>query len=73
MMIEKSSTSVLEVLIFIPVMSLVTAKPFNVYWRPNSEEANKFKSSNLASSDSDTFIGSDEFIQPVHVKYETEG
>ena len=42
--LERCSTSVLEVLIFIPAMSHTAAKPSNAYWRPDSEEASKTKS-----------------------------
>ena len=42
---KRRNTSVLEVLIIIPAMSHATAKQFNAYWRPNSEEPSKTKSS----------------------------
>ena len=43
--VERCSTSVLEVLIFIPAMSHANAKSFNMCWRSDSEEASKTKSS----------------------------
>ena len=42
--LERCKTSVLEVLIFIPVISHAAAKPFNACWRPDFEEASKTKS-----------------------------
>ena len=38
---EKRSTLVLEVLIFIPAMSLAAAMLSHMCWRPDSEEAHK--------------------------------
>ena len=42
---ERWSITVLKVLIFITAMSHGPAKPFNMSWRPDSEEASKTKSS----------------------------
>ena len=42
--LEKCSTSVLEVQIFIPAVSHAAAKPFNACWRQDSEKASKTKS-----------------------------
>ena len=43
--LERGSTSVLEVLIFIRAMSHAAAKPFDECWRPDSEKSSKTKSS----------------------------
>ena len=48
--LERFSTLVLEVLIFIRAMSRAAAKPFNACWRPDSEEASKTKSSAKAAN-----------------------
>ena len=61
--------------IFITLMSLTTAKPFNICWRPDSEEANKTKSfakketNNFAFSNCDTLIGLAQPIHPGNVNY----
>ena len=77
--LERWSTSVLEVMIFITAMSQAVAKPFNACWRPDSEKASKTISSaknnqptNLASSDRDTLIGSADLIHPVQVNCKKE-
>ena len=43
--LERWSTSVLEVLMFIPVIALAAAQPFNACWRPDPEESSKTNSS----------------------------
>ena len=47
--LERSRTSVLEVLIFIPAMSQAHVNRFNACCRPDSEEASKTKSSAKSS------------------------
>ena len=43
--LKRCSTSVLEILIFIPAMSHAAANSFNTCWRSDTEEASKTKSS----------------------------
>ena len=47
--LERCSTPVLEVLIFIPAMSYAAANLFNACWRPDSEETSKTESSTKAT------------------------
>ena len=69
------NASNLEMLIFIPAMSHAAAKPFNIGWKPDSEDTSKTKLSatrhrqptNFASSSYDTLTGSAKFFKTVHV------
>ena len=71
--LERCSTSVLKVLIFIPAMSHASAKPFSTSWKPDSEEDSKTKSSAKSSRIILHLpIGSADLVHPVHINYEKE-
>ena len=65
--LDRRNAPALKVLIFIQAMLHAAAKPFNACCRLYAEEANKFKSTNLASSDRDTLIVSAELGRSDHV------